>query len=126
MSRTWAARVVGLMCGLCVTLVLVEAGYRAYQAIRYHTPPWYAVDELGRDPNVENRLDPIALDPRLGWRAASNYRYDGPRRNLDGSSYTVHVSFGPNGFRLFGDPSSTGRRRILVIGDSYTQAVQVS
>jgi hypothetical protein len=70
-------------------------------------------------------LNPIALDPRLGWCSASNYRFDGPRKNLDGSTYSAHVTFTPDGFRLYGDVAAI-RPRIFVIGDSYTQAVQVS
>jgi lysophospholipase L1-like esterase len=121
----WTARLLGVLLGVCLTGVLLEGGYRVYQAVVYGTSVWYAVDDLGRDPAAEDRLNPIAIDPRLGWRSASNYRFDGPRRNVDGSVYTVHVSFRPDGFRVFGDPSAR-EPRVLVVGDSYTQAVQVS
>ena len=111
--------------GVCATLLLLELGYRVYHLAIYGTPLWQGVDDLGRDPALEDRLNPIALDARLGWRSASNYRFDGQRRNLDGSTYTAHVSFTPDGFRLFGN-LATARRKVFVIGDSYTQAVQTS
>jgi lysophospholipase L1-like esterase len=121
----WTARFLRVLAAACLTCVLLEVGYRVYQAVAYGTPVWYAVDDLGRDPASEDRLNPIAIDAYLGWRSASNYRFDGARRNVDGSTYTAHVSFRPDGFRLFGDPSAR-EPKVFVIGDSYTQAVQVS
>jgi hypothetical protein len=121
----WTARLLRVLVVACLTCVLLELGYRVYQAQRYGTSVWDAVDDLGRNPALEDRLNPIAIDPFLGWRSASNYRFDGPRRNLDGSTYTAHVSFRPDGFRVYADPL-TPEPKVLVVGDSYTQAVQVS
>ena len=116
---------VAAILAIVFTLVLVEMSYRVYHLWQYGTPLWQGVDDLGRDPNLEDRLNPIAIDARMGWRASFNYRYDGPRTNVDGSSYTVHVTSDARGFRIFGDPNAH-RPKILVLGDSFTQAVQVS
>ena len=67
----------------------------------------------------------ITLDEKLGWRATENYRFDGIKRNFDGTEYHATVSQGSNGFRLFRNVSS-GKPRIFVIGDSFTQATDVS
>jgi hypothetical protein len=118
-------RLLAVGLAVCLVVLVLETGYRVRQALTYGTPVWQGVDDLGRDRALEDRLNPIALDPRLGWRSASNYRFDGVRRNLDGSSYPVHVTFQPDGFRAFGDPNIR-RPKVLFIGDSYTQAVSVS
>jgi hypothetical protein len=118
-------RLVGVVVAIAVTLVLVELSYRVYHLQVYGTPLWQGVDDLGRDPTIQDRLNPIAIDTRMGWRAAFNYRYDGPRSNVDGTTYEVHVTSDDQGFRMFGDPGSR-RPKIFVVGDSFTQAVQVS
>ena len=116
---------VALIATIVATLLLVELSYRVYHLSVYGAPVWQGVDDLGRDPRLEDRLNPIAIDARMGWRASFNYRYDGSRTNVDGSTYTVHVTSDAQGFRMFGDLNAR-RPKILVLGDSFTQAVQVS
>lgn len=70
-------------------------------------------------------LSPITLDAKLGWRATENYQFEGPRYNSDGTIYHARISQDGNGFRMFGDVSS-GKPRVFVIGDSFTQATEVS
>ena len=68
---------------------------------------------------------PITLDEALGWRAAENYRFDGFRQSSDETKYPVHVTQNELGFRMFGHVRSI-TPKILVIGDSFTHAVNVS
>ncbi len=70
-------------------------------------------------------FSPITLDDQLGWRATENYRFAGTKLDLDRREYKVQISQNAQGFRMFGNLNS-GRPRILVIGDSFTHAVQVS
>ena len=115
------------LLGICVAFLAAESSFRLYQRVRYDVPLRPGPADLPR--YIENgrgtRLSSIMLDDRLGWRATPGYRFEGPRRNADGSSYDVSVSFDRRGFRLFGDPESR-RPRILVTGDSFTQAVEAS
>jgi hypothetical protein len=43
----------------------------------------------------------------------------------DGKKYEIAYSTGPHGFRVWGD-IATQRHRVLVVGDSFTEAYQVS
>lgn len=96
-----------LLCilALFVSLLLLEAAIRVYVALyRNHS---------------------IILDDTLGWRSRPNYRYHGKMEDASGKLYDVKNETDANGFREFGDISS-GRTKILIIGDSYTHAVEVS
>src|SRR5262245_7331749 len=93
-----------LILTLLVTALLGEVGLRFIH--------WYHVS-------------PLALDETLGWRARENYRFDGFKENADGTQYPVHLTQNEYGFRMFGDVRSK-RSKILVIGDSFTHAIQVS
>ncbi|RMG78505.1 MAG: SGNH/GDSL hydrolase family protein, partial [Bacteroidetes bacterium] len=64
-------------------------------------------------------------DPELGWKCKSDYTWQGTLEDAGGASYPVHISFGRAGFRKWGDGTS-GKTRFLLIGDSYTQSVEVS
>jgi len=71
------------------------------------------------------RVSPLTLDETLGWRASENYRIDGFHENADGTQYPTHITQNEYGFRMFGDVRSKSSK-ILVIGDSFTHALQVS
>lgn len=71
------------------------------------------------------RIGPIQLDPELGWRATENYEESLTRVTKHGKTYSIHRSQRRHGFRHFGDPRSP-KPKLLVIGDSYTQAAAVS
>ncbi len=90
----------------------------------WHYFQWHVSFFDGQPRNVGN-LSAITLDDKLGWRATPNYRFSGKKRSNDKSEYDVEISQDANGFRMFGDLTSPARR-VLVIGDSFTQAVQVS
>jgi len=72
-----------------------------------------------------HRDGPLTFDEELGWKPRENYRFDGFHKAADGTQYPVHISQNEYGFRMFGDVR-TKRPKIMVIGDSYTHAIQVS
>ncbi len=65
------------------------------------------------------------LDVELGWKATENYRAWRKERSKKGISYSVELSQNEYGFRMFGDISSS-RPKVMVIGDSFTHAREVS
>jgi hypothetical protein len=71
------------------------------------------------------RVGAIQLDAELGWRATENYEESLTGITKGGIPYSVHRSQGRHGFRHFGDVHST-KPKLLVIGDSFTQASSVS
>jgi hypothetical protein len=85
----------------------------------------YNISFFDGQPTKSEELSPISLDSELGWRATEGYRFDGKKSSADGTGYSVKMSQDERGFRMFGNPSSD-RPKLLVIGDSFTQAVAVS
>jgi hypothetical protein len=71
------------------------------------------------------RVGPIVLDPRLGWRATDWYAQDLTEQTSGGVVYAVHRSQSWRGFRQYGNVRSKNPK-LLVIGDSFTQATAVS
>jgi len=67
----------------------------------------------------------LVLDDTLGWRARAGYYDEVTETTAQGKRYPVTRSQRDHGFRMFGDIRS-GKSTILVIGDSFTQASQVS
>ena len=65
---------------------------------------------------------PIVSDPVLGWKAVENFSSWSTKHDAAGNPYEVRFSTNAQGFRLFGDPGST-RPKVLIVGDSYTHAV---
>jgi len=65
------------------------------------------------------------LDPDLGWRATEHYQETLTETTRGGVRYQVHRSQKRHGFRQFGNLQSP-RPKLLVIGDSFTQATAVS
>jgi len=65
------------------------------------------------------------LDKQWGWRPAPNYNFIGTKEDASGNSYPVVIHIDENGFRTFGDLKSN-KKKVLVLGDSYTHAVDVS
>ncbi len=66
------------------------------------------------------------LDDTLGWRSVPNLDAATTTRDAGGTTYPLHVSTNAWGFRQFGDTTRTDKLRLLVIGDSFTQATDVS
>jgi lysophospholipase L1-like esterase len=110
------------LLSVLAVLVVGEMGVRAYHYLRFDVP---VGDGHPSRRQTSSRLSPIELDEELGWRPTANYRFAGLKRNSDGTQYPAQISQDANGFRLYGKLSS-GRPRLLVIGDSFTQAVEAS
>ena len=71
-------------------------------------------------------VGPISLDSHLGWRATPNYKQDLSESTAkEHRVYRVHRSQSTQGFRTYGN-AATLRAKLLVIGDSVTQATAVS
>jgi hypothetical protein len=96
-----------------------ETATRLYHLLRWDVPV------IDGQPSETSGAPPTIVDPELGWRPKEGYRYDGTRRNSDGTKYNARITQDANGFRMFGDLNS-GKPRVLVIGDSDTQAIEVS
>jgi lysophospholipase L1-like esterase len=68
----------------------------------------------------------ITLDEELGWLPTANYAFSGELVDGEGNPYDVDIQTDGAGYRMFGDPSTTSRKKVLFIGDSFTQAMHVS
>jgi hypothetical protein len=63
--------------------------------------------------------------PVMGWTAKPNFVFDGPVKDGAGEDYEIHFATDENSFRFFDDPQ-TSKKKLLVFGDSYTHAIEVS
>jgi hypothetical protein len=67
----------------------------------------------------------LCPDKKLGWRATGSLDVRKQERDAGGNEYSIHYKTNVNGFREFGNPASE-KKKLLVIGDSFTQAVDIS
>ena len=102
-----------------LSIIAAEALIRVYHFLQWD------ISVIDGQPTKMGGLSPITLDPKLGWRATENYRFNGLRYNSDGTTYYAKISQNGNGFRMFGNGSSS-KPRVFVIGDSFTQATDAS
>ena len=109
--RGAAAWTLMVIVGLCYA----EVALRVYQKARDGRP-------LAQRPAGAPMAQP---DPVLGWRPLENIRLAGLSTNKDGTQTPFQVSYDARGFRASGDLSS-GRPRVLAVGDSFTWAEGVS
>jgi hypothetical protein len=118
---SWRKYAVFALPVLSIAFLLLagEVAIRVWHLVRWD------ISLLEGLPKNAGRLSSISADPQLGWRATPNYRFEGRKGSADGSSYFVEVSQDANGFRIFGNPGSR-KPKVLVIGDSFTQAVDAS
>ena len=114
--RTLLLAATGVSLACAVLLGLGEATIRLVHLLRDGVP-------LLETPS--GRVGPIVLDPHLGWRATDGYTQDLAEQTSGGRIYAVHRSQGWHGFRQYGNVRST-KPKLLVIGDSFTQATAVS
>ncbi len=110
--RIWTFRTIAVLSGLFLVCIVGEIFLRIF--------PVFTADRAARPP-----LNYRAPDAVFGWLVKPNYLHDGELRDLKGVAYPLHVSFEKKGFRHHGDPSS-GRKKVLFIGDSYTACAQTS
>ncbi len=68
---------------------------------------------------------PTYGDKKFGWRATDNFYRDSILKDAEGKEYRAKVTTDDHGFRLFGNLQSK-KVKVLVIGDSFTFAVDVS
>jgi lysophospholipase L1-like esterase len=64
-------------------------------------------------------------DEYLGWKCKENYEWSGTLKDAGGTEYPVEISFGKEGFRKY-NSQPEAKTKLLLIGDSYTQSVEVS
>jgi hypothetical protein len=101
------------------SVLAAEAALRFYHFLRWD------ISLPDGQPRKMGGLSPITVDAELGWRATENYRHEDTRESSDGRPYAVKISQNQQGFRIFGQRSS-GKPRVFVVGDSFTQATEVS
>ena len=68
----------------------------------------------------------VTSDEELGWRPAPNYIFYGDKKDASGKKYSVNSLTDNNGFRIFGNPADTTKKKIFFLGDSFTHALEVS
>jgi hypothetical protein len=73
---------------------------------------------------VDHNINPFwRYHPVIGWSQVPNKRYD---FKMDGKN--IHVAFNSRGFHdvEHSQPKPPGTRRIVLVGDSFSEALQVN
>lgn len=114
-----------VLASIAFSLLLGEVGLRLYQKIATGVP-------ISVNAGTHIYLDGMApvpfscvLDEETGWKPTPNLRFQGEGQRADGSRYPLRVTQDENGFRAFGE-LTTRKPKVLFLGDSFTQAVEVS
>lgn len=102
--------VISLCLGLLLIWGVAEIGFRGLVMIRSMKFPTLSTE----------------VDKTLGWQAVPNFDFNGTVQDADGNDYKIHTTTDKNGFKYYGNPNDLKSKRILVIGDSYTHAIEVS
>lgn len=102
-----AARLALPLLALAVCLIALEAATRGYLRV---------VMRPGARPYAA-----MQLDDRLGWKPTPSFHRSGFRADAAGNRYQVDMNVDADGFRRY--RADTPRGRVLVVGDSYTWAV---
>lgn len=100
---------------LIITLLIIggEIAIRGYHYVKY-----------GRTPLIHAGI--LTFDETLGWRPTENYQQHDLKLDAGGRSYSVKYTTDKNGFRMFGNPQVKDKQKVIFVGDSYTQAEEVS
>ena len=97
-----------------------EITIRIYQYFTYYQP------NRNNKASKHNKSFKVFMpDDILGWRTIENIEFHRQRKDASGQKYTENYHTSTNGFRIYGNPNTPDKIKILFIGDSYTQA-QVS
>lgn len=112
MTRRKVHGMVAAVLSLGLSIAACEAGLRVLH---------YARNRLG-----SATIQEITLDDRFGWRATENLIITGWLQDASGNLYFADVRTDAHGFRIFGNPDGNSDLNLLVIGDSFTHALQVS
>lgn len=102
-----------------VVLAVGEGLVRAYLYYKYHI----------KNSVEAGAISPITIGTELGWESTPNYAFHGERVDAAGQRYRVDITTDGNGFRMFGQRGKGGKepqKKIFFIGDSFTQALEVS
>lgn len=65
------------------------------------------------------------VDSELGWITKENYSFQDSIKSMSGDSYFINYQSEKIGFREYGNENAN-RKKVLFIGDSFTQAAEVS
>lgn len=103
---------IALLFGLAIVFLLCELVFRLFP-------------QLTTDPPAQPPHNYRVPQETAGWVVKEGYQYDGELRDFKGNPYPLHITFGENGFRKWGDPNSS-KKKVLFIGDSYTACAQTS
>jgi lysophospholipase L1-like esterase len=106
-----------LLLTVASLVTLGEIGIRALHYFKYGIP---FVSLSG-----SSSRSLMEYDETLGWRVGADRDETYQSKDIAGAVYPVRYRTGPHGFRQFGNPD-TSDTKILVVGDSYTHAVDVS
>ena len=99
---------------------LGEIGIRALHYFKYGTPFGGSSHSL-----MGSSHSLMKYDETLGWRVEADRDESYQSTDITGAVYPVRYRTGQHGFRQFGNPD-TSDLKILVVGDSFTHAVEVS
>jgi len=104
-----------LLLSILFIFFIGEFSLRVYHLFKYDKPVF----------SNKSGQQSITVDDKLGWRPTENYLFQGKKKDASGKIYDVHITTDIYGFRAFGNPESS-KTKLLVIGDSFTQALEVS
>ena len=111
---TAASKVAAVLASLLFALCVGEVALRIY----HHRT--YGIDFLS---DANHGL--LSKDATLGWKMSPNLSYATRARDALNKTYAVEVRTDQRGFRQYGNPRAD-KTRLLVIGDSFTAALDVS
>jgi len=114
--KKYSINFVLIICAFFLLFLTGEFLLRFYHLIKYNRPILFS---------VKGSRQPIYLEEKLGWRATENYSFQGMKKDAGDKEYYVDSTTDENGFKIFGS-NSPEKLKILFIGDSYTQAVEIS
>lgn len=112
-SRSFLPLVLLILIGAAIGLLCVEAGVRIYDRWRRGTPL-----------TTNETRGALRDDPALGWAPRESYRNAHGQNTHGGSQYVVRFSQNSSGMRVC--DALEGRKTMLVVGDSYTEAWEAS
>ena len=99
--------IVTVLISLIAIFVICEILMRGYQFLRSPSPS-------------------IVIDSEIGWLPGPDLDILTVVPDASGEYYALRITSDENGFRMFGDLDSGDKKKVLFIGDSYTQAMEVS
>lgn len=105
--RNFIFGIVTVLISLIAVFVISEIVIRSYQFLRSPAPS-------------------IVMDHELGWLPGPDIDFLSVVADAGGEYYALRITSDENGFRMFGDLNSSDKKKVLFIGDSFTQAMEVS